>query len=405
MKFKFFTKLFNKSNETIENVEIEEKVIENLNKIISIISKTDLLSNEWNGTKFENTNTIHFYADRDEVETLPFNIEIMPEGYFGRKNFYTTSLSEYLKVFGTEFYKLIQIDLKRITKIIENEDNRNKFTYVLNNYELSLLTAANSIEEYIELFGKVPENAEIKLISILKAFKEDFEEREANLYELERLEIQSIDRSIEERLEMEVDYLSKYVRVNKKHMVEKQIYVKVEEIVEKQLELKVKEDIVESRHWEGTLNKLFGVVDVIREVDPMIGEMKGEVLNKSIHFFATAKEIQKIPLKNIERRNVIYDNVYSWNVPIVEYDKVFKTGLIKTIVYELPYVLQLLNNKKKESEYKTFLTENESSIQEIVKIIDDCIYKNGGLTEEDEKKGTYLLRTFIDNFSLILVKA
>jgi hypothetical protein len=139
-------------------------------------------------------------------------------------------------------------------------------------------------------------------------------------------------------------------------------------------------------------------------VDPMMGEMKGEVLNKSIHFFATEEEIRKIPLKSIKRRNFIYDNVYSWNVPTVEYNKVFKADLIKTIVYELPYILQLLNNKKKEIEYRTFLIENESSIQEIVKIIDECIYKHGDLTEEEEEKGTYLLRTFIDNFSLILVK-
>jgi hypothetical protein len=400
LKIQFLTNYFSK-NKSIKNEEdeIEKKVIKSLYRIKKSIVDIDPMSVKWGGEKDEILDIISFMGPGIDAGKIPLNLNFHGSILRNEKNIYTACYNEYKEKFENDFYKLVMgKELIKLVDIIESVENKDKFTFLLNNYEISLLTAANSIEEYLGRYGKLTKEIENKLYSIMKTFIEDFNEKKAYYDELERLENQAVDYSIKERLGMELEYLNKYVREIAKIEVIKQLETKVE--VVEPLKLKVKTN-VESKTGEEILVKINDLFNAIKHIDPLFNQdLKGVKIKDSIHFFASEEEMSRIPLKYIERRNMIHGDVYSWNVPISEYEKVFESNFIRLIKSELPFVLKVFSLKGSILRHEKFLVQCEPAIQKICNMIDECIYINGEIDENTFIIAADIMKCIINDFKV-----
>jgi hypothetical protein len=168
------------------------------------------------------------------------------------------------------------------------------------------------------------------------------------------------------------------------------------------MEMKPKMEITKKTNPnKGILFEINCLLNTIENIDPLFNkDFKGQKFKKLIHFFATEEEVSRIPLKEIERRNMIHGKVYSWYVPINEYEKVFESNLIRLIKSELPFVLKVLSLKGSVLRHEKFLVQCKPALQSICNMIDECIYKNGEIDENTFINMSYIMQDFIKDFKI-----
>jgi hypothetical protein len=94
-------------------------------------------------------------------------------------------------------------------------DNEQTYKFELNKYEITMLTIINTLTENFKLNGKITDEIKFKVIDILIVFINDINGIREKKEQLQLLEKESMNQSLESRLDLELDYQQKFGTNNK----------------------------------------------------------------------------------------------------------------------------------------------------------------------------------------------
>lgn len=207
--FGFFKKLNEK------DTKIKIGTIKYLEKIIKIIStdkdKGDpkLYADRW----YEYGGQIRFCTEdrsilkKTKLKTLEIE-EVIGDTYWLRAD-----QNEYELLYRSRnrFKTFIDNNLKPTYDYLKKGDSDKSYDYVLIQYEGTIATIMNTIEECIELNGDVVKEVEDMAVELLNKFIEAINENKINLINLEKKELEAVNKHFVERLEFEKEIVDKYI--------------------------------------------------------------------------------------------------------------------------------------------------------------------------------------------------
>lgn len=126
------------------------------------------------------------------------------------KQYWSGSVEEYNEVFNSPFNRFIQDDLHKVYELLREDGNRMQYTYPLNKYELTVLTALNTLSEGKEANdGTIPPAIQERVQLLLSSFAIAIFKVEQNRIEHEERMRNATNDSLVERLNAEIEFVHK----------------------------------------------------------------------------------------------------------------------------------------------------------------------------------------------------
>ena len=120
-----------------------------------------------------------------------------------------------MKVYKNSFNNFIEEEIKPLIKMLKENSKDTFYVYAMKKYEQTLLIVVNTIRESIENNGYVVEGIGKKAILLLRSFIDEINNRDNYLKEIKNLEIDAINKSLEERLNLELEFRDKFLKIEK----------------------------------------------------------------------------------------------------------------------------------------------------------------------------------------------
>lgn len=158
--------------------------------------------------RFEVDQRNRYKVDRIPLKTLRHDFDT---------GLHFADYDEYERVYlnNNSFYHFIETEFSDALKIVE--DSREKqYSYILGKFELPIRTVRNSFQSSINLTGKVTESTQEKAFEILSRMTKMILDKEREIQKLKEEMRQAEIRSNEEFLEQEIDYVKKYITMEKR---------------------------------------------------------------------------------------------------------------------------------------------------------------------------------------------
>jgi hypothetical protein len=211
---------FLKKKKVVEPLNIEEDIIFQYANIIKLLNPGKDPAKQRNFKIYHKENDISFEYNsnlRDEVEKLiPMEtLELVVACFDGNNDFWEASYEEYLRMYkNNETVKKVEELLK--THSLLNKYKEDKFYHlIIAKFELSISTVYNTLKESQELNNTIPENLKKSTVEILSKFSTAISECEKERVSFKEKELFVYNKSLDARLELELDYMDKFIENNK----------------------------------------------------------------------------------------------------------------------------------------------------------------------------------------------
>jgi hypothetical protein len=207
---------FLKKKKEIEPLKIEEDIIFQYAGIIKMLNPGKNPAEQKNFKIYHNENDISFEYNsnlRDEVEKLiPMEtLELVAACFDGNNDFWEANYEEYLEMYqNNEVVKKIE-ELLKTYNLLEKYKEDNCYRYTISQFKLSILTVHNTLKESKKINNMIPENLKKSTVDILMKFSTAINNCEKERVSFKEIELSVYNKSLDERLELEVKYLTNFV--------------------------------------------------------------------------------------------------------------------------------------------------------------------------------------------------
>lgn len=219
-------------------------ILDDLYSISDMLDKTELIQNIMTNIKInEQTNKIWFFTkgyptyfviDALQLESLTLDEDYASkyrvtkynrdwemssqlDRFFDekRKDDYnwTAKYDEYKEKYFSENYIFSKEKVQPLIEIMKKCFSNNQYSYIFCKYEDSITTVKNAIEEVLLIDSNIPEYIFEKCEIIFSELTSSIETKNKEISDMENIQDEAVRRSVKERLEMEIEYINKFVKM------------------------------------------------------------------------------------------------------------------------------------------------------------------------------------------------
>lgn len=126
-------------------------------------------------------------------------------------HYWKGSLDEYQAVYNSEFNRFINKELKNVYELLRKDGNKMQYTTELNKFDLTVLTALNTITESKEYNdGEIIPEVKENVLYLLNEFVQAIQTVEVKRFEYKELMRKATNDGLVKILKDEVEYVDKF---------------------------------------------------------------------------------------------------------------------------------------------------------------------------------------------------
>lgn len=214
-----------------------EKCLKHMEKLFNIMKLNDPLS----GTSSINeyVGEIYFYGSKEKIKNYPLKtincLEEISEEHFR----WCASLEEYNSVYNTDFLNFLYKEIFNLFNSLYPEKIINNYKLIFMKYEETLRILVTTVEECIDMYGKLTTKVSENALKILKEFMCSVEETKGRINDHEKIDELIVDEILYNRLEFELEYINRYVNNNIPELFDKSL-----KLIEEEKNIGIEETII-----------------------------------------------------------------------------------------------------------------------------------------------------------------
>jgi hypothetical protein len=120
-----------------------------------------------------------------------------------------------------ELKQYIKSDLEPIFSFLTLKKYDHQCNYILVKYEITFLTIKNTLIESNKTTKSITNEIKFKIIDLLYEFVKEINEIKKDDDQIQKTEINTINKSLESRLDLELDYQQKFIKTNNEKKMHK----------------------------------------------------------------------------------------------------------------------------------------------------------------------------------------